>query len=241
MGRPLIGITCGTNALTLDAGHPQDLLNTAYSRSVLEAGGIPVILPNLADPDSVGTWLERLDGLLLSGGYDLDPALYGETKLNDTVQVDAPRDAFEIPLIREAAARDLPVLGICRGIQSLNVALGGTLFQDIPTQNPSPIQHRQPEGRDACTHQVVVMPGSLAARAAGAEGFAANSFHHQAVNEVAPGLVVSGRADDGVVEALEALHARFILGVQFHPEELTAVSAEARRLFRAFVGASAGR
>lgn len=236
---PLIAITCGTNAQDAEAtaaGRAQDRLNATYARAVAAAGGVPVILPNVGAAEA---GLERVDGLLLSGGLDIAPELFGEETLNDTVEVDAPRDATELPLIRAAVERDVPVLAICRGIQSLNVALGGTLYQDIPAQIPSDIAHSQKEGRAVATHGIAVTPGSRLAEIVG-EAMQVNSFHHQALRRIAEGLRVTATAPDGVIEAVEGTGPRFVLGLQFHPEEMTAVSEQARRLFAAFVEAARG-
>ncbi len=235
MSRPLIGITCGTSALDTKAPNPQDRLNCAYSRAVLQAGGVPVILPNLDDAAAIETWLNRLDGLLLSGGYDLDPCLFGEPTLNDTVEIDGPRDAAELPLIHLALERPLPLFAICRGIQSLNVALGGTLYQDLPAQLTTAVCHRQEAPRSVCTHAVRVTPGSRLAEIVGSPTLEVNSFHHQAVKDLAPGLEAVGHAEDGVIEALERPGPRFLLAVQFHPEEMVGDSVAARKLFSAFV------
>lgn len=239
MTRPLIGITCGTSALDKSAKNPQDRLNLAYSRAVWEAGGAPVVLPNLEEEEARAALLARVDGLLLSGGYDVCPALYGEETLNETVEIDALRDRTELPLIREALHRDLPLFAICRGIQTLNVALDGTLYQDIPAQQPGPIRHSQSEPRPTPTHSVSIEAGSLFARLAGDTAMRVNSFHHQALRDVAAGLTVTAWAEDGIIEAVEDSRARFLLGVQFHPEEMVGGCEKARRLFRAFVEAAA--
>jgi putative glutamine amidotransferase len=183
-------------------------------------------------------YLSRIDGLLLSGGADIHPAVYGEKELNDTVKVDLLRDEAEIPLTREAVRRDLPVLGICRGIQTLNVALGGSLVQDIPSQRSTPIEHKQGGGRSERTHEIEIGPCSYLDASLGAHRLMVNSLHHQAVDRVAPELRVSALAPDGMIEGLEAPGARFIVAVQFHPEEMTSDSAEARRLFESFVAAA---
>ena len=236
--RPIIGITCGSSRLDKRDSADQDRLNCAYSRAILEAGGLPVILPILPESNSMLEYLSRIDGLLLSGGADIHPAAYGEEKLNDSVQIDLLRDEAEIPLAREAVRRDLPVLGICRGIQTLNVALGGSLVQDIPAQRSTPIQHKQGGGRSERTHEIEVVPCSYLDASLGAQRLMVNSLHHQAVDRVAPELRVSALAPDGMIEGLEAPGARFIVAVQFHPEEMTADSAEARRLFESFVAAA---
>ncbi len=238
MNRPLIGITSSTSASDSSAKNPQDRLNSAYSRAIALAGGIPVILPNLEGDGTINAYLDRLDGLLLSGGADVDPCRFGETVLNESVEIDSTRDAAELPLIRAAVERDVPILAICRGIQSLNIALGGTLYQDIPAQIPSEIEHKQKAPRPEATHTIEVATGSLLAKVAGETSFPANSFHHQALKAVAPGLTIVARAPDEVIEGVENRKARFLLGVQFHPEELVSWSDPARRLFEALVKAS---
>lgn len=239
MPRPLIGITCGTSALEKEAANLQDRLNLAYSRALWEAGAAPVLLPTLEHAEATD-YLARLDGLLLSGGYDVCPSLYGEEALNETVRVDEPRDRAELPLIRAAVESGLPLLAICRGIQSLNVALGGTLYQDIPAQIKTSLQHSQRAPRPTPTHRIAIRPDSRLAQIIGDTRMEVNSFHHQALKDVAEGLEVVAWAEDGVVEAVEAPQARFLLGVQFHPEEMVGEWEEARRLFRAFVAAAQG-
>lgn len=240
MNRPLIGIECGTSALDSHAKISQDRLNRSYSRAVWEAGGVPVIVPCLEDSAAAEAIMSRLDGLLLSGGADVSPTLYGEDRLNDTVEVDEARDRAGQALIRAALRNGLPVFAICRGIQALNVAMGGTLYQDLPAQRPSEIRHRQTESRGAQTHSIEIDPESRLARIVGATRMEVNSFHHQAIKDVAEGLTVTARAPDGVVEAVEGLSGSFLLGVQFHPEELIDVCEGSRALFRALAHAAEG-
>jgi putative glutamine amidotransferase len=238
MKRPLIGITSATSATDSSANNPQDRLNSAYSRAIEAAGGLPVILPNLDSDRALDAYLDRIDGLLLSGGADVDPCHFREPVLNESVEIDSVRDAVELPLIREAVDRDVPILAICRGIQSLNIALGGTLYQDIPAQIPSQIEHKQKVPRPEATHTIEVESGSLLAKVTVETAFSVNSFHHQALKEVASGLTIVARAPDGVIEGVENRDATFLLGVQFHPEELVGWSEPSRRLFKAFVEAS---
>ena len=238
--RPLIGITSSSARPGTGEAH-HDRLNHAYSRSVWAAGGVPVVVANIEGEDHARELLTRLDGLLLSGGDDVDPSAYGEEPLNDTVSPDALRDASEFPLIRAAVHGRMPILAICRGIQSLNVALGGTLYQDLPAQRPSRIAHRQSAARHVATHDLTVERDSLLARVAGTDPFPVNSFHHQAVRDIAEGYRVVARAEDGIVEAIEDPEQRFALAVQFHPEEMFEVSARSRQLFEAFVAACAER
>jgi putative glutamine amidotransferase len=204
------------------------------------AGGIPVILPTAGAAGEAAAVLARLDGLLLSGGVDVNPSLFGEVKLNETVEIDSERDEAELPLIRAALERDLPVLAICRGIQALNVALGGTLYQDIPSQIDTSLRHSQAEARGLATHAARICGDSRLGRCLGEEVVQVNSFHHQALNAVAAPLRVTATAPDGIVEGAEMEGARFIVGVQWHPEEMVANDRAALSLFRAFVGAAAG-
>jgi putative glutamine amidotransferase len=235
---PLIGITCGTSALDTNAKNPQDRLNHAYCRAIGEAGGIPVILPNHGTPENLDEMLGRLDGLLLSGGYDVNPCLFREEMLNDTVEVDGQRDDSEVPLIHKAIESQIPMLAICRGIQILNVALGGTLMQDIPAQFDTTLQHAQKEARGVLTHDIRINEGSRLEEIVGAPVMDVNSFHHQALKQIGEGLVVTAYAPDGIVEAIERPQSPFLVGVQFHPEEMIGSSEGARRLFAAFIQAS---
>jgi putative glutamine amidotransferase len=183
--------------------------------------------------------LDRIDGLLLSGGYDVCPGLFGEETLNDSVEIDGLRDEAEMPLIRAAVERDIPILAICRGVQILNVALGGTLIQDLPTQRDSRIRHRQEGERQMSSHAVCIIPNSRLREIVGSDEVDVNSFHHQSLQRVADGLSVVATAPDGVIEAVERSDSRFVVGVQWHPEEMTEVSDEAKRLFESFVKAAA--
>lgn len=240
MPKPLIGITCGTSALDPSAKNLQDRLNHSYSRAVARAGGIPVVIPNATTSGHPHDLLARLDGLLLSGGYDVAPDLYGERKVNDTVEVDSERDAAEMALIPKAIEIGMPILAICRGIQVLNVALGGTLIQDIPSQVETSICHSQKADRHVAVHRVSVEAGSRLCDALGTERLDVNSFHHQALKRAAAGLRVTAAAPDGTIEGVEGIGEGFLLGVQWHPEEMLDVQEPARKLFSAFVSAAAG-
>lgn len=192
----------------------------AYVAAVQRAGGIALLLPPdlgaQAEPD---LWLDRIDGLILAGGVDVDPTTYGAVAHPETRGTVIERDEFELALARRAMERDLPLLGICRGMQVLNVAQGGTLVQHIP-DHVGHVGHRRNIGTfDGNDHPVALEAGSLAARAAGETEHRSYSHHHQAVDRLGDGLVVTGRAtDDGIVEAVEAPQHRFVLGVQWHPE-----------------------
>lgn len=190
-----------------------------YAAAVEAAGGIPVILPVLA-PEKAPEVLEHLQGLLLSGGVDLDPSHYGEDPLPGLGKVTPERDAFELALARRALAAGVPVLGICRGVQVLNVAAGGTLFQDLGSQLEKVLKHRQEAPRWHESHAVRLDPSSRMAAILGVTEARVNSFHHQAVRVVAPGLRAVAWAPDGVIEAVESVDGGFALGVQWHPEEM---------------------
>lgn len=230
MAGKVIGIT--------RASHSE--LRPAYVRAIEAAGGVPRVLPAIADTDTVQQYLNRIDGLLLSGGADVVPEHYGQERHPRLGAVDPDRDAMELTLIRMALQRDLPIFAICRGIQVLNVALGGTLYQDLPAQRPSTIAHQQEEiglPRDQFCHEIDVVPGTRYHAIAGSNRIPVNSLHHQALDRVADGLVVAARAPDGVIEAVEAPAYRYVVAVQYHPEETAPHDAPSRRLFEAFVNA----
>jgi putative glutamine amidotransferase len=211
-----------------------------YVESVKRAGGHPVLLRN---SDDAGAVVESLDGLLLTGGLDVDPALYGEPT-HATTHTAPDRDRFEVPLSKAAVAHDLPVLAICRGVQVLNVAGGGSLVQDIPSEVTTELNHSIDLPRDHHAHPIKVTPGTRLAAALGPkadlEACPVNSRHHQAVARVAPQFVVSAVSADGVVEAIERPDRTFCVGVQWHPENFLK-TGEFAGLFAEFVAAAAKR
>jgi putative glutamine amidotransferase len=211
-------------------------VNAAYLRSVLAAGGVPVILSPLLGPSYAPRALDGVDGLLLSGGEDLDPAWYGAERSPFCHPPNRERDLFELALFAAARQREMPILGICRGIQLVNVGLGGSLYQDLGTDMPG-LDHNVAGPRSARSHDVRLAPGSRAAAALGAERIGVNSFHHQAIRHLAPALIASGWTEDGLIEAAEApADAPWLLAVQWHPEEMHAEHAAPERgLFRALV------
>ena len=192
----------------------------SYLDAVQAAGGVGVLLP--ADPraaEEPGRWLDLVDGLLLCGGADIDPGAYGEERHPETKHTVPERDAFEIALARAAIERDVPLLGICRGMQLLNVALGGTLIQHLPDDVGHTDHRRSPGSFEDADHDVTLTDGSLAARAAGESCHGTKSHHHQGVARLGEGLDITGRGvRDGLPEAIEIPGARFVLGVQWHPE-----------------------
>jgi putative glutamine amidotransferase len=197
-------------------------LHVNYIRSLEGAGLVPVIVPPLSSPTAARAIIDGCAGLLLTGGEDVDPARYSEQPHPTTGAPHPMRDETEIALFEAARAIKLPVLGICRGIQLANVALGGSLIQDIPSQRPSPFAHDQPQDAGVRTHPVSVAPGSRLAEALGATELDVNSYHHQSVNRLAPGLRVTATAPDGIIEGVEIEEPTWwMVAVQWHPEDLT--------------------
>ena len=212
-----------------------------YIEGVVGAGGAPVVLPPTGDEGAAEAVIHSLDGLLLSGGSDLDPGYYGEEPVLELGVTLPERDAFEMALVRLALRRGMPVFGICRGMQVLNVALAGTLYQDLPSQwEGDVLKHRQDTPKWQPTHEVRVREGSYIAEVMGREVVKVNSYHHQGVRVLAEGLVATGHSSDGVIEALEArdLSERWLLGVQWHAEAMRGAGPQQERLFEAHVSAA---
>jgi putative glutamine amidotransferase len=216
-------------------GHFMDYLLSDYSQALLQAGGASVIIPAAQDRAGLSAVLDRVQGLILSGGPDIHPRRYGEEPIAGLGEIDAVLDEMELAVARLAVDRDLPVLGICRGIQILNVALGGTLFQDIPTQLPESICHTPKSDKAVNTHTVQLAAASRLHHICDAREVWVNSQHHQAVKDLAPGLVVTARARDGVVEGVELPDRRFVVGVQWHPEGTWREDPYSQKLFRSLV------
>ncbi|HEY3416417.1 MAG TPA: gamma-glutamyl-gamma-aminobutyrate hydrolase family protein [Armatimonadota bacterium] len=202
-----------------------------YLHAVQQAGGVPVMLPGIADESSVQAALAAADGLLLTGGGDIMSLAYGEEPHEKSTYQDPLRDAMELAAARQALALGLPILGICRGLQLLNVALGGTLVQDIPSQVPGANKHYSSGLDVVLLHTIEVDDTSLLARIMGSGSLAVNSWHHQAVKELGHGLRISARARDGVVEAIESAEGKPLLAVQCHPEECVGTYPHFRKLF----------
>ncbi|HEV2581742.1 MAG TPA: gamma-glutamyl-gamma-aminobutyrate hydrolase family protein [Ktedonobacteraceae bacterium] len=235
--RPLIGIPCHADFRD-GSRRPVYCNNRTYIHAVERAGGVPVLIPLYEDLSLMDTLLPRLDGLLLSGGADVEPTRYGEARNPLTDEPDKMLDEIELNLASWAVQEDIPTLGVCRGMQVLNVALGGTLYQDIHDCCPGSLPHSRRElPRDFLAHSVEALPGSRMEAVLGTRTIMVNSLHHQAVHEPGKGVVISGRAQDGIAELLEVPANRFALAVQFHPEEIYMKEAPSARLFKAFVKA----
>lgn len=223
-------------AISATAGQAKVRLSLNYVRSLEGAGLIPLVVPPLSNPNQAAEILDIAGGLLLTGGDDVDPALYGAPPHPKLGGINPTRDSTELALFNAARERQLPVLAICRGIQLVNVACGGTLYQDLPSERPSNVQHDQSNDRSARTHDVTITAESRLAAATGAVQMTVNSYHHQAVCRLGTGLRVTATAPDGVIEGVESADPEWwILSVQWHPEDLTTdVRSWDRGIFKAF-------
>ncbi len=241
--RPIIGITSRQPFVETSGGQLRaHVVNEVYTAAVIRSGGTPILFPPV-DPDEAPRLIDRLDGLVLSGGGDIDPALYGGKYFESMYMIDDFRDRFEFALVDEARSRRMPVLAICRGLQVVNVALGGSLIEDILSELGSSDHTVRGPGVVDCHQTVTIEAGTLVAEAIGSTEACVNSIHHQAVRRVAPGLRAAGWASDGVVEVLDPEdHTWPLLAVQWHPEYLAVKDDPASlALFHALVENAAAR
>ena len=241
MNKPIIGVTPDFNAgnrKDMGGKEPTYFLRARYMKAIEDAGGIPVVLPLLSNKDAWRQVVAHVHGLLVTGsGSDLAPELYGERQRHKFARMSRERATMELGIAKAAYRADVPMLGICGGMQSINVALGGTLYQDIPAQLKTAIDHLPAYSATKFTHAIQIAPGSLLRRIAGKARMDVNSSHHQSVKKVASNLAQTAVAPDGVIEAIEAPDRAFILGVQWHPEFLYDRDPIQRRLFQALVKA----
>ncbi|HJS42012.1 MAG TPA: gamma-glutamyl-gamma-aminobutyrate hydrolase family protein [Gemmatimonadales bacterium] len=240
---PVIGITTQTLEAIPDQLPRCWIMSQRYVDVLTASGAIPWVIPLLEGNDAALRRIyERLDGLFLPGGVDVDPAAYGEPRTNLCGRIDTARDWTELLLVRWALADRKPVLAVCRGAQLVNVAVGGSLYQDVGTQHPEAIKHDHfPVGgrrRDALAHEVHLVAGSRLQRLLGTDSLAVNSMHHQGIARLAPGLVPVATSPDGLIEGVETGNGHFLIGVQWHPEDLVDVDPRMRRLFEAFIDAA---
>lgn len=224
MNKPLIGITCSKTA------EGKIAMSQNYLNSVWEAGAIPVFLAYTEDEDKLAEYAQVFDGFLFGGGDDMDPARYGEEKIFDSVEIDADRDAFELSLYRHVKPTNKPILGICRGIQLLNVAEGGSLYQHIDG-------HRQDAPGTTAAQKTIVFEGSMLHGLTQKSEILVNSFHHQNIKALAPTLTADAISEDGYIEAVHMEGHPFYLGVQWHPEIFRQQDPAMQRVFAAFVNA----
>ncbi|WP_418791631.1 gamma-glutamyl-gamma-aminobutyrate hydrolase family protein [Phosphitispora sp. TUW77] len=231
--KPLIGISCSFNQKD-----GRFFLPEAYVEAVINARGVPLILPGSGIIKAVAPYFRVIKGLLLAGGGDLDPRLFNEEPLPGLGEVNPDRDRFEIMLVRAAMQRRVPILGICRGIQVLNVACGGSVIQHIPLEIIDSLKHSQSAPRWHPTHQVSIAKESRLEGILQCDSTRVNSFHHQAVRRPANGFDVTARSSDGVIEAIERRNSPFVIGVQWHPECMVSKDRNSRLLFRSFIEAA---
>lgn len=240
--RPLIGITCsrvvGGAWGLYSPGHMMDYTFDDYSQAICYSGGAPVLLPVAQNRETFQTILERLDGLLLSGGPDINPRFYGEEPLEGLGEIDEGLDQMELQIAKMAFKRGLPIFAICRGIQVLNVSLGGTLYQDIANQIKGSMNHTQKADKGVNTHSIRIEEKTLLHQILRRKAIGVNGKHHQAIKKVTPGLIVSAQAKDGVIEAVEYPSKGFVLGVQWHPEGTWRNDPYSKKLFYAFTRAA---
>jgi putative glutamine amidotransferase len=233
MLKPLIGLT--TTRMPNPSGHPALGANIPYAKAITNAGGLPILIPLVLSNDDLDVLLRRLDGILFTGGHDIDPRQYGNQPHPKVEGVDVDRDRVEIHLVQAVIQTGKPFLGICRGFQVINVALGGSLYEDISEQHPSEIQHdNYAHPRDYLAHNVDIQSDSCLAQIMTSLHTRVNSLHHQGVRKLAPNLNASAIAPDGLLEAIELPGHPFGMAVQWHPEELQESEAM-HRLFLIFV------
>lgn len=236
MQNPLIAVTMdqspARDVRPFARGRDLYFINANYVRYLEQADCIPLTLPTWLDYRQIPALIARIDGLLLTGGDDVYAGAYGEQLIPGDWRIDPPRTWFEKELVAEALRQRKPVYGICRGCQMINVALGGSLYQDIATMVPGAMQHRSPESPILTWHEIAIAPESKLAAILGTTTLTVNSSHHQAIKQVAPPLHVTARAADGVIEAIELPDYPFALGVQWHPETMEEMSSSALLLDR---------
>ena len=237
MNPPLIAVS---TSVTIDKYPERAYVNASYLNAIQQAGGVPVPVPPQLAPPARAEILKHVQGVLLTGGGDVDPARFGEAPHPTTSEVSVARDTLEIDLTRWALGKRVPLLAVCRGLQVLNVVLGGSLYQDIPSEPGSPLDHSQTglqgKARNIPTHQVKVRDGSRLAGILGALEVDVNSFHHQAIKRLGQGLADVAWAPDSIVEGVELVEdGQFAVGIQWHPEELVENDRAAFNLFAALV------
>ena len=246
MPRPVIGVAMQTLPAKPGGDLPTCwIMGRRYVQALCSVGAIPWLIPLLPqDPETMNDIFDRLDGVFLTGGVDVDPSCYGETRHPKCGATDPDRDAIEILLLQHAIKTGKPLLAVCRGIQILNVACGGTLYQDVAAQVPAAMKHdyfptlEQPS-RNYLAHEIAVKSGTRLGSILGESIALVNSMHHQAIKDLAPNLLPNAYAPDGIIEGVESKTSQFLLAVQWHPEELAETQPGMKRLFTSFIDACA--
>jgi len=232
--RPLIGISA-----SMEVDQTYYMTATENIKAIADAGGMPVIMPILSEEKELDELAERLDGLYLTGGYDIDPTKFGEEPHPDLGTIIPIRDSFEMAMVHKMRELNKPILGVCRGCQIMNIAIGGDMYQDIYSQkNEKLLQHSQKAPKSHRSHYVYVEEGSLLFQLVGKNKISVNSRHHQANRTVPEDFKVSGKASDGIIEAIESKDDTFYLGIQWHPENLASANIEeAKNIYNGFIKA----
>lgn len=230
MRKPVIGIVP-----LMDMGKDSYWMLPGYMKGIEEAGGIPLMMPLNSDPAVLSQLVSEMDGFLFTGGQDVGPELYGEVPSPQCGEVCRERDEMERALLSVACGQDKAILGICRGIQFINAAMGGKLYQDLPTEYPSETEHHQSPPYDRPIHSVRLVSGSPLYQLLKTETLPVNSYHHQAVKELAPGLKAMAYSEDGLVEAIYMPTKKFVWALQWHPEFSFKSDANSRKIFEAFI------
>jgi putative glutamine amidotransferase len=234
--QPLIGVTSDYHKGGDILKGPAYFIGENYISAVKKAGGIPIVLPYSSDRKIVESLAERIDGLLITGGnFDINPVLYGEDPIDEIGELNNKRTAFEMKIARIALRTDMSVLGICGGEQLLNVAGGGSLYQDIEAQVKGASNHQQKMPKSEMHHSVIIKPGTKLHSILECETIEVNSTHHQSIKEVGKGFIPNAKAPDGIIEGIESESHRFVLGVQWHPEALYRKEERFKRLFETFI------
>ncbi|WP_422485576.1 gamma-glutamyl-gamma-aminobutyrate hydrolase family protein [Gudongella sp. DL1XJH-153] len=232
MKKPVIGITCIQANIK---GKMVNTLNDFYFQAVVRAGGVPLIIPSVTDEDTIAEFAKNLDGVIFTGGHDIWPLRFGEEPIKQVVEITHERDDMEMKLFQKAYESGLPILGICRGIQLVNIALGGTLYQDIYSQVLNVGGHSFDYDPTGVYHSIEIVDGTIMKEIYKEEMIQVNSLHHQAIKNLGKDLRITSKAHDGIIESIESTNDRFVLAVQYHPEAIAEKHPVHQEIFNYFI------